>query len=929
VVTVTPAAVLNLQVGSSVTLAASVDADAAVTDRTVTWSSSDATVASVDATTGKVTGVKIGTTTIIASAKADPNVKGSALVTVVATGGAVPTVSIATINQTVCGAAGCNSVPANLLNVAGQLDVTLNVEANGQPLSKIQSMLKCGNDSVIVTQNVAPANVAEIAADEAAAPVTMSFNTAAFSPAGVVALHNGQCTVSAFATTTGNVQSAVNTTSFTLNNGDMAVVTVTSTNSGTDPINRPWIGGGPLTITALPIMYSGRTPVAATIGIVPGTNTTGSTANANPSTQTLTSLSSGVFSATWTNGPTAPSVQGFASAGVTPVVTISDNSGAVVGTIGSVTVKGGTFSGTPANFQFNLDEQKPAAGTFSVTNNPDQGIIPPTGQGYVGTAFRFVADSAAGYRGANAVAGNQLANTDNGGVDKVTVVFQSRTNGSGTYVNLTNTTALAESATSNTYELRMITLDAVGNADTTLAANTLKFGVDKTAPTNVVGAAPANQAVTTTLNGNGNYTFTISDNLSGTGPGLVAQVRNWNGLSAVAAGNEGRINTNVTAPVGSGLTYNAVGTSATATQQPCYIGRFNAAQANAGPNAIAVLSAAGLALGWCTPVVYNLGAGTLASTQGADGYWFTTVVATDVAGNQAAPVSRVVLEDQTAPTVNNIDLPPTVVGNSTATFPANVTDNAAASVGDIVGSWITQTFGGPAVSLRWPTTTGPGVAFDNVLTNSTTVNPAIPNFIKNLQVGATAVAPPAGGVVTQIAVTALGAANNTGTLAVTLVPGTPQITAGSTNSFLTGTTPITVPTWGIQVPADVNVSNCPNNDTCATAATKPFSITLTATAQGPTATYVNPFATGSVQFWYRPTGGTVWYQIGNASAGSSRDNSVNRFWDYSVSFNPPATTPDGVVLTTPAMTIDIVAIGVTAAGDGLMSPIQTITIANP
>ena len=43
----------------------------------------------------------------------------------------------------------------------------------------------------------------------------------------------------------------------------------------------------------------------------------------------------------------------------------------------------------------------------------------------------------------------------------------------------------------------------------------------------------------------------------------------------------------------------------------------------------------------------------------------------------------------------------------------------------------------------------------------------------------------------------------------------------------------------------------------------------------------------------------------------------------------PATAPDGTVLTTNAMTIDIVAIGVTAAGDGLMSPIQTITIANP
>src|ERR1044072_8761429 len=58
-VTVTPNTVPNLQVGASVTLSASVDADAAVTDRTVTWASSDETGASVDET-GKVTGVQAG-----------------------------------------------------------------------------------------------------------------------------------------------------------------------------------------------------------------------------------------------------------------------------------------------------------------------------------------------------------------------------------------------------------------------------------------------------------------------------------------------------------------------------------------------------------------------------------------------------------------------------------------------------------------------------------------------------------------------------------------------------------------------------------------------------------------------------------------------------------------------------------------------------
>jgi hypothetical protein len=936
-VVVTPQAVTNLQVGGTFTLAASVDAGSGAKDRTVTWSSSDATIASVDAATGKVTGVKVGgPITITAASHQDPTVKGAAVITVVPAGGtSVPLVTISTINQTVCGLGGCNSVPANLLNVAGQVDVTINVDAGTNTLSKITGMIKCGNDSVQVVQNIAAANVAP-SADEAASPVTLNFNTAAFNATtGVPALHNGQCTVSAFATTTGGQQSAVNTTTFTLNNGDMGVVTVSSTNSATDNLNKPWIGGGPLTISVLPVMYSGRTPVAASIGLNTGVGTTGSAAP-NPTTQTLTSLSSGVFSATWTNGPTAPSVQNYAATGASPTISISDNTGAVTNTIGSVTVKGGTTTTTPANFQFNFDDQKPAPGTFSVINNPDQNIA-AGGLGYVGAPFRFVGDSASGYRGANAIAGNQTQNTDNGGVDKVTVAFQFRTNGSGTYATVTNTTPIAESATAQAYELRMITADALGNADTTGNASsaqptTIKFGVDKTAPSETVAAAPANQATTIVANGNGSYNFTITDALSGIGPALVAQARNWNGLSTVNSANEGRINTNVAAPPGA--TYFAPNTSASGNN-PCSIGRFNATQAASGANAIALFNAAGTAIGFCTPVVFTLtGNSLLPATFGQDGYWTTTVVAQDVAGNQTAPVTRTVLEDVVAPTVVNIDLPPTATGNATVSFPASVTDNTASGVGDITGSFITQVF--PAASLRWPTGTGPGTAFDNVLTNNTTVTPSIPNFIKNLQVAAVAAAPVAGNNVTGVSVTALGAAGNQGTLSATFAPGLPQLVAGSTTTFSatgncvvsgTGTCP-SVSGWAIQAPTNANISNCPN-DACTPAATQPTSITLTVTAQGLTQIYTNPFATGTVEFWYRPTGNAVWYLIGNSAAGVSRDNNVNRFWDFTISFNPPNFTPDQVSLTTNGMTIDVMAVGVNAAGDAVATATTVLTVANP
>jgi len=86
-VTVTPDN-LQLKVGDKVTLAASVDADAGVTDRTVTWSSSNTAVATVDAT-GLVTAVAGGNATIIAKSKADANVSGAAAV---ATAGVAATI---------------------------------------------------------------------------------------------------------------------------------------------------------------------------------------------------------------------------------------------------------------------------------------------------------------------------------------------------------------------------------------------------------------------------------------------------------------------------------------------------------------------------------------------------------------------------------------------------------------------------------------------------------------------------------------------------------------------------------------------------------------------------------------------------------------------------------------------------------------------
>ena len=210
-VTVSPNVVSNLNIGDKITLAASVDADAGVTDRTVTWSSSNTAVATVDAS-GTVTAVAGGNATIIAKSKADPNVSGAAAVSVLQT--VVATVTVGQINQTVCVVGGaCTSIPANLSNVANQLDVTLNVDAGTQKIAGVDLIMNCGGaDTVVATQNLASAAVAPVAAEESNAPVTLSFNTAAFTAAnGQVAFKNGACTIKGRVRTTAGTQTASST----------------------------------------------------------------------------------------------------------------------------------------------------------------------------------------------------------------------------------------------------------------------------------------------------------------------------------------------------------------------------------------------------------------------------------------------------------------------------------------------------------------------------------------------------------------------------------------------------------------------------------------------------------------------------------------------------------------------------------------------
>jgi hypothetical protein len=192
-VTVSPASV-SIPVNGTAQLAASVNADAGVTDRTVTWGSSNTTIATVDATSGLVTGRAAGSATVTATSKADVNVTGAAAITVTAAGSATPTVIITGINQNP------TNVPVNVNNAFGQIDVILDVNTNGAQLRSVSATLTCPNSTTMTqTQTIAGA-ASDL--EGAAVPVVLSFPTATYNTTtGVPQLRNGGCSLTATATT--------------------------------------------------------------------------------------------------------------------------------------------------------------------------------------------------------------------------------------------------------------------------------------------------------------------------------------------------------------------------------------------------------------------------------------------------------------------------------------------------------------------------------------------------------------------------------------------------------------------------------------------------------------------------------------------------------------------------------------------------------
>jgi hypothetical protein len=139
VVITPPSATLN--VGDRLTFVASVFAGPG-RSRNATWTTADASVAMVNATTGEVTAVGGGTTNIVATSVADTTLRAAAAIAV---GSTLLGPYISTISQ--------DGKAAVLSNISGTLDVVVSLPGGLPSYSTVGLLLSCGGTDTAAYKN--------------------------------------------------------------------------------------------------------------------------------------------------------------------------------------------------------------------------------------------------------------------------------------------------------------------------------------------------------------------------------------------------------------------------------------------------------------------------------------------------------------------------------------------------------------------------------------------------------------------------------------------------------------------------------------------------------------------------------------------------------------------------------------------------------
>jgi hypothetical protein len=683
-----PTATIN--VGNTIQLAVSVVADAS-TAKTVTYTSSSGAVATVDPA-GKVTGVAVGTATIIATSTADPNQAAASIITVQAAnpGNTNPSIAINTVTDV-------NGNPVTLGNVNGQINVTVNTSGGG--LIEVFLSTACTTNTIGAT-DVAVAT--QQATSAQAGTVTLSFNTAQLTAANAARFANGNYCIKTRLTNGTVVVIATNTVPLTLNNanvfnGTLAFATVTGgATSAVSSNNGLNYNQGTLTATLNPVIFTGSSPAVFITGYL---TKNGTQAGAPAADQMFTvPVTNGVATIVFQDTATFPAAGGSNSiarytsldAGDTLYVTAATDAAGNPISVGTSAYPIASARGV------RIDNEAPvvAGANFAVT----------APNGYVGAAYTFasgttgtpVSDAGVGavtttyYVGAASATGFTTANSCD------TTGLTAATKGS----DLTNTQVTTAD------RAKVVIADALGNkvckdvSVTTNAGPTATFGVDKSAP--LATATTANNGVTNATGykagSNQNFSFVYNDSGSA-------------GFSA-------------TQPLSGTLVRNF----AIATAADCQLGTFSSTALTCVAAPITIN--AGNTFG----VPPNAG-GSIQMTNGTAGldssnaYYTITVFPVDQAGNTGPTVTRIAAYDTIAPAVAAPTASPNpVAALGAVTLTATATDNL--DLATMKGSLVYATAPAP---IAGPAATSFGTLFDATMVKSAPATATISNVYRGLQ----------------------------------------------------------------------------------------------------------------------------------------------------------------------------------------------------
>lgn len=902
--------------GQTLQLAANVVADAGVA-RTVTWASSNQAVATVSPA-GVVTAVAPGNATISATSTVDAGVAGSMALTVRA-----PTAANVSIKSVTTGA---TNVPVNVNNVVGQIEVTLNVDPGDFVLSKVELMI----DGVVCpgcTQTFTAAQsealrlaaVDQSAQASAQSEIVFSVVTNMFDAAtGAPNWMNGNHTVSGKLTTTDGTSggSANPQLALVFNNANTYVATLTlggttATATGTSGAAAGLaFKRGSLTVSVLPVIYNVGQSLAAGSTVTFGSalcdaNGTGGrtrsltapAAGSSAWTATFPTTTSGAnpIGTTVANYEFNPVVCGVALPnGEFPTINAVDNNGNSI------------FTGAvPANLAaaaIRLDNRAPGAPTFMANPNIRQngwingGVTLTNNSGATSNGWVQNGAADAGVGGGVITNSSYLRFIRIGDASAGTVAAANAATAENAI------TLPAPTASNNSLCAVITARDELGNesalpgngtnclappvaSSTPTGTTHLRFGVDIDAPT-IALCSPAGTGCVAAgslganaqLNGGavgGEFTVTVAD---------LGTVGNSGMLSGSAVRGTVQIRNAALTPPSAGS---------------CFIGSFS--QGNC--NVVSVNAAPPF------PLVPT----TTVAASATTGYYTYSGFAQDAAGNQSAPVTRVIAYDAAA----NVPALTTALFNvplngGTVVFNANASDNF-----DLQNVTYTLTYGGSGL----PGPIGyPAIALNQfnqapLVNSNVAAGITINGFIRQMEL-VTANAPLAtGGGFKPSALTgvALDMANNSSGAVVTAIPGA-SVTNGTL--YTAAAAAQLTNSWQITTPAAAtNIS-----DGAATTPANPTSVLLTAVACGPTATYNVPF---SVVNFYAVSGGNL-VQIGTGAFQGTADNGAANGRCHTWTFTWTPGTAFGLGGQ------QVWAVGVNAAGDALAAlPNNNITITNP